>query len=474
VWNIAGAAVTNEELRDDLTEAVVRLSGSLQLAVVDLTARGMAVFRVWRDVAGTPRAEGPSVVLWEVFTPEDGRAILQEPHTTAFVIDSSPSGPAKDAALSRLVDVLPPPRRRTTGEPDVSGMLKEIISGEPLRGAYDLVALRQDPDTGRLDLSSLPLFPLESRRGDTARVDVRCEPTGGHGTAFAVVSWLDREPNLVSVQSAVVEPGGYRVTAELVRPGRVRFSGVPGLAPDRRDWAALLASVPERLDPPPRPAHLICAVEVSGSTTQVTTRLSRVGQAITVVAGERRDGLLVSLVAYGSHPLDGRAPGPPVQVCAWQSAPDGALRALKALEQQPAGAHGAPHAAQLEDMLAEVADRLHGPGRERTVLLTVGLRRPHPPRTDPSKILPCPHRHDWDQRLRTLEEIPDMSLVMIRDRPAEPAEPIWRRLGRDGLLADTSADIRTLSSAIGLAVPPAPSIPFPLIPASPPIGHRTQ
>src|SRR5206468_3764870 len=153
----------------------------------------------------------------------------------------------------------------------------------------------------------------------------------------------------------------------------------------------------------------------------------RVRQVITTLAGEPRALRGISLVPYGAHSFDRRTRDEPVQAHAWLVPPDQALAVLARIEQRGATAAGHPGAAQVEDMLAEVARMLRtDPGR--AALLSVGAHGPHPPRADVSQILPCPARHDWDGLLRYLEGRPGMRFLAIcDDSPA--SHEVWRRLG---------------------------------------------
>jgi hypothetical protein len=282
-----------------------------------------------------------------------------------------------------------------------------------------------------------------------------------------VVTWQGREPRLLSVHSARLTPGRYLLTAELMRPGKVRFTGLGELTRDPRDWSDLVAAVPSQLPPRAGPAHLICAVEVCGPDAKVEERLSRVRQVVSFLSAELAGLLRVSLVAYGAHSYDDRSAGEhPVEVTAWQVAPEHALAALEPLEERGAITEGYPyypHAAQLEDMLDAVARRLPASEHMRTVLLTVGDRPPHPVRANRSLILPCPHPHDWQSLLSRVQRRPDTLLAAICDRRDASAHPAWRQLGANAVAHLDALDIRGLATDLGLSAPAALPIPFPLL-----------
>ena len=155
---------------------------------------------------------------------------------------------------------------------------------------YELVLLRRRR-SGRLEFTAQQLFLPEARRGDTRQFTVRCEPSDDNGTVFAVAARdAAFEFQLVSMASAKVPPGTYRLIATLLRPGRVRFDGLPvKLRTDPRDWLDVLAEVPERLDAY-GPSHLIVAVECCGTDAQVEARIDRAGQLLHAQGRRGRPG----------------------------------------------------------------------------------------------------------------------------------------------------------------------------------------
>lgn len=471
-----------EQLRQTLAGAVAALTGNRRLVVVEIAVDRVITCEVRRDEDGTPRGRGWSTA-WTDLGMEHGwdetdatkaeQAVLQaaEAHSPSDVIltCSLPDSSRSDQAFEWLRAARPdaPAFRVDVG---IARLLEEVISDDPLRQPYDLVVLRADPRTGRLTLGGRQLFPSGARRGDRAEVTVRCAPSDERGTVFAVVTWQGREPQPVSIHAAKIPPGLYTVTALLERPGRVTFTNLGGLVKDPRGWDELVASVPARVAPPARQAHLICAVEICGADAKVDERLSRIRQMITTLSGESTDRLQVSLIAYGAHSFDRKVRDERVELTDWRVSPGRVLDSLRRLEERGAVGQGYPyhpHAAQLEDMLAEVARRLDlgdsGPTSQLTVLLTVGDRAPHPPREHRSGILPCPNRHDWEPVLRRLEQRQGMSFGAICDQPAGRAHAIWRRLGAGASAHLDALDIRGLGADLGLAPPRGTPIPLPLI-----------
>jgi hypothetical protein len=267
-----------------------------------------------------------------------------------------------------------------------------------------MVALRRSP-SGNLRFERVPLFAPGASSGDRAAFTVRCSPAGEHGTAFAVIGELPvkaypadaarASPQLLSVQSAVVPPGIYQVTAELLsaQPLRIRFGGLP--APPREDpraWQEIVATVPRRLLPGGSSAHLISAIEVSGPDELVADRINAVRRLVAHVAETGFGPLSYTVTTYGPHSVgygNPEYPEIPVTTLAWAESVDDAFAALDRLSRTRAAPLGYPSAAQLECVLADLDSRLTGQ-EGCPVLVAVGGRSPHPLRVDPvSQIIPC-------------------------------------------------------------------------------------
>jgi hypothetical protein len=330
----------------------------------------------------------------------------------------------------------------------------------PLTRSYDLVVLKPQPGTGRLELSGHPLFPIGARRADRVEVAFRCESSDWSGVAFAVVAWEGRSPHLISIHTAKISPGRYEMSAELRAPGRVRFHGLPGLREDRRDWRALVGSVPAHLESPPAPAHLICAIEMCGGPEKVGERVARAERMIREMSNRLPGLLRASLLTYAAHSFDPKVKEVPIQVPAWQADPGRVLDALAGLD-RTGSRRGYPDGAQLEDMLAEVLKRLGAERDERTALLIIGGRSPHPPAAR-SHILPCPSEHDWEALLHRFERRQKARIGVICDYPPDQAGPTWSRLGRTALAHLDAVDFTSLGVELGVAARDQ-RINFPLI-----------
>ncbi|MFB9676149.1 hypothetical protein [Streptosporangium vulgare] len=472
-------------LRKALAGAVAGLDESRRLTVVEVAADGLTTFELYRDDLGRPRCRFDPVTPWTSLAGERGwdrpgyasthpdlgrqdpteeaviRAAGIHPHAALVLVCSFPDSPLAGQALAWLHAAFPEAMAFVQADVRVDALLREVVTNDPLDRPYELVVLKRSVVTGHLELSAHQLFTIGARPGAVARVTARCEAGDERGTAFAVVAW-GRRPLLLSLQSARLAPGRYDFTVELERPGRVRLTGLPGLVKDDRDWADLVAAVPRRLDTRAGSQHLICAVEISGAPGDVGKRLERLHQMIATMSAGASGLLEVSLVTYGAHSYDRRVPERKVEVVDWLVSPGHALTSLAGLEERPPVSKGHPHGAQLEDMLAAVAGRIVPGEAERTVLLTVGDRGPHPARVN-GTILPCPHRHDWHALLNRLEQYPGMAFGAICDRDVGETDPVWSRLGATALTWLDALDIREFRAELGLATPQDRSIPFPLI-----------
>ncbi|MFF5110263.1 hypothetical protein [Streptosporangium sp. NPDC000509] len=477
-------------LRKALAGAVAGLDESGGLTVVEVAADGITTFHLRRDDLGRPRCRFTPVIPWTSLSGERGRdfargdltwqdparrdAARQDPteeavlraadvhsHDMLILVCSFPDSPLAGQAMTWLHAACPEAMAFVQADVRVDALLREVVGNDPLDRPYELVVLRRSAVTGELELAAHQLFGIGARPGAVAEVSARCEAGDERGTAFAVVAW-GRRPLLLSVQSARLVPGLHDFTVELERPGRVRFLGLPGLVDDDRSWADLVEAVPRRLDPRDGSRHLICAVEISGAPGDVTTRLDRIRQMITRMSADPSGFLRVSLVAYGAHSYDRRVPEVKVEVADWLAPPGQALASLSRLEERDPAPEGHPHGAQLEDMLAVVAGRIGEGEAERTVLLTVGDRPPHPARVN-GTILPCPYRHDWRALLRRLGQHPGIAFGAICDRDVGEADPVWSRLGATALTWLDALDIREFGAELGLTAPQDQPIPFPLI-----------
>lgn len=335
---------------------------------------------------------------------------------------------------------------------------------------YNLIGLRRSP-SGSLYWELIPLFSPGSLSGTRVTFTVHCAPSDEHGTVFAVIAEspygsASQGRQLLSVQSAKIPSGIYRVTAELLSPfpGFVRFSGLPvTLRDDFRLWPEIAASVPSRLAPGTGPVHLMAAIETSAASDDlVARRISRVTQLFEYVAAEAEDLVCYSVISYGPHAIGIETPEfpeVPVSMLTWASSADVALDQLARLSRRPAAPLGYRRAAQLECVLTELEGRLTGQ-EGRPVLVTAGARPEHPPRVDAdSQIIPCRWRNDWRVPIGKLRaRFPGIAFGAIRD--TELPNELWRILSTGSEFEDFSA--ADLASTLGLVGGSAQLIPLPM------------
>jgi hypothetical protein len=357
----------------------------------------------------------------------------------------------------------------------VDDLLEEATARVPLPPSvwYELVLLRRSR-SGRLELTAQQLFLPEASRGDIRLFTVRCEASDENGTVFAVAA-RDAAFNfeLVSLASARIPPGTYDITATLLRPGHVRFDGLPvKLTEDGRNWLEVVAAVPDRLDKI-GPAHLIMAIELCGTADDLAARVGRVRQLISDVRDGADGPVAFSVLTYASHSHDRRTADEPVTFLAWAQTEARPLDdRLRELDERKPALSRYPRAAQVECMLAEVAQRLHGSeaaSAARPVLVTVGDKPAFPHRLDPaSGILPCPQRNDWRATFLGLtHDHAGMAFGVIRDgepsgAPDRRDDDIWHRLGTDASATLKTFDARSFAVGLGLLSATIHYLPLPL------------
>lgn len=362
-----------------------------------------------------------------------------------------PSEPPTNSAVD------PPPHR---GDRPAAGALTE---------EYGLVALSRSR-SGSLHFDRVPLFGPGARTGNTVSFTVRCLPSDDSGTAFATFAESpaapDARPRLLVMQSGKIPPGTYELTAELLHPypGHVRLRGLPvTLRDDPRSWDEIMAAVPPRLPAGAGPAHLIAAVEISSEPAMVLKRIMRVGALFEHVAESSADPTSYSVITYGPHHINNNRdtyPEIPVRMLAWAVSVEPALHTLAGLAHHGALPNGYPHAAQLECMLAELANRLTG--REgRPVLVTAGWRPPHPPRIDPgTRYIPCPEHNDGLAIRSWLKgRHPGMGFGAIRD--PGPKDDLWEQLG--SYLTNDTFYAPDFAARFRLTGQPVQLLPLPLL-----------
>jgi hypothetical protein len=341
------------------------------------------------------------------------------------------------------------------------GRLRESIIISPLTHSYELVLLRKTPG-GRLYFEPLRLFAEETVSPKSKRIKVRCPRSDGRGIVFAIVTTEGaRDFELLSLQSADLAPGDYELTAELIRPGLVRLEGLPErLRTDHRSWTELLDSVPISLGVP-TPAHLICLMEIAGTSDQVRSRVDLIRQLVHIASASDAP-LKVSLVTYGAHSFERGVPDEAAHDLVWAGPGSEVLTALDALEHYQPVTGDYRYAAQLECALALIRPKV-SPADGRPVLLTVGSRPAFPPRHDARMgLLPCPRRVDWRPLLAELSRShPELVMGAIYDRDTRDL-PSWRHLGRDAISTSDVFEAHQFATQLGIGGA-AVTIPFPMI-----------
>ena len=452
-----------DEVRDALSDELARLTGNARFAVAEFGTIGPTIWRVYRDENGTPRAEQPRVRT----------SALQDPD--AFYREVDPAFVVRTAANlpDDLLGLLPGARGVPVYEcrTPLEDQVREAIRDSPLVLGYELAVLRQVPagrtDAGRLVLAGHQFFPPGVTQGHRTVLRVRCEPTDGDGTIFAVVT-RDRRPDVppnaqalrpVHLQSALVPADTYEVTAVLARPGRVLLHGLPApLSKFSGSWDSLRNQVPDRLASA-EPVHLVCLVEVSGGEDRLELRIDRLSQLIDEAekgAGRR----CVSVVTYGPHSVAWSVDEQPVAVRAWATPGGRAEQELRALSGRAAQDREYRRAAQLECALETVARHL-SEGDGRPVIVAAGGRPPHPHAMDTrTTIIPCPDRVNWKwqhDRIRSL----GASFGALRD--ADARGEAWRSLGADvTATVDDPVDMQDFATRLGLREA-AQTVPFPFV-----------
>jgi hypothetical protein len=301
---------------------------------------------------------------------------------------------------------------------------------------------------------------------------VRVAPSDDPRTVFAVLARTDSaDPphyRIVSLQSAPLPPGQHQVTATLVRPGKVRFEGLPvPLSPDRRTWSEVQAAIPGQVTAfSPVPAHLIIAVELCGPQQSYTRRVDCAAGLIGEVAGQSRMPVRYSLIGYGTHSFTRMTQEDPIEELCWAGGARAALSALGQLSARQPLNGGSADGAKLECALEHVARRLAAGSRlgERPVLVSIGTRPPFPRAVDASSLLPCRARSDWRETLlRLTEQHAGMAFGAIYD--GDPPNEAWERLGSHAHGQPSAFNAGQFAMNLGLLSPAPSAVSLPLVDA---------
>jgi hypothetical protein len=443
-----------------ISENIRDLADTAALTIAQFSTDGLVTWEIRRDEAGTPRARYWPAVPWSDLRDGDviserelSRIAWPEDGSRLVLVCSAPDDPSARSAFQLLLDAhRGQPAFRCTVPLDE--LFRRVIAADPLTQWYELVTLRRAP-SGRLVLTGTQLFPPGTYRGERQSFTIHCQPSDEDGTVFAVVATetVDKV-RLVSLDSASLPPGIYNLTAVLRRPGLVRFEGLPTkLREEHRSWPEIIAGIPERLDVS-QPAHLICAVEVSGPAKLVGERIELTGQLIRHAAAGAEDRLKFSLVTYGPHAVGRSFPEVPTQILAWAEDRATVLAELGRVKDHGAAPTGYPRAAQLECVLAQVAGKLDEGAADdgRPVVVTIGSRPAFPDRLDPvTEIIPCPEHNDWRRSLQQLQDRwPGIAFGAISDSP--PDQDVWPHLasGAFAPMSNRIFDVQSFAEDLGL------------------------
>jgi hypothetical protein len=454
----------DEKVHGALCDELARLTGNARFTVAEFGATGATVFRVRRDEHGTPQPKLRRLTAADMA----GHDAFYRDYAPAFIAATSASLPAEVRALLPGADGVPVYDCPTPLETHLLAAIRD----SPLVLGYELAVLKRVPagrsGAGHIYLSGHHLFPPGVRRGDRVKVTVRCEPTDGDGTAFAVLT-RDQRPDVApnsqelrpfQIQSAVLPPGRHELTAVLDRPGQVLLEGLPAaLGPSARSWDELRSLVPDQLAAQD-PVHLICLIEVCGGDQDLRLRIDRLEELISEAetgAGQ----LLVSVIAYGPHAVAWSVTEEPIAVQAWVASSAEAVAGLRRLAGRQPDEREYRRAAQLECALREIAVHLTD-DYGRPVLVTAGGRPPHPRALDTDTLLiPCPDWVNWIPEFNRLGQLPGIAFGALRDRRWRG--DIWQALGRDAwATVDDAVNMTDFAADLGL-IQVAQAVPFPFI-----------
>jgi ABC-type multidrug transport system ATPase subunit len=464
-----GSQAIPESLLAALVDEISGLRPNDILRVFALDATGAAVSQIGRDKHGTPVSVPWGALFWSeedslipgLRPPAAGKQVS---HLVLIHKSGAPPDADNLAAVIRGRGILDTPVSEyyVDTDVDVARAINEAIARCPLTRSYELLTMN-GMIFSKFDRHHLPLFPPGAVRGDRRAVRVRCQPSDGNGTVFAVTpslfsdqvpisyeefsSYEDFSAEPMLVMSAKVPAEIYDVTAELLGPGAIRFEGLP-VTPrtDPRPWPQIMATLPERIDMA-GPVHLIFAVEADAPGPAMSRRLACVGELISATAATGAP-VRVSVVLYGWQSAPGFSAKSEPLVLVWTAdtrQAEDALNGSPILLTASAGSY-----CDIEQTLRVIADRLAGDELEgRPVLVTIGLR---------------PTRGDWYTPLdRLLDEHPGITFGAIVDAPATAeSERMWDVLAQTALELADSFSARRFASALGLLTATPTPVPFPL------------
>jgi hypothetical protein len=469
------SGLSDDEVQEALSDELGRLSGRATFTVAEFTASAASIFEVSRDEHGTPAA-----VRWK-YPYSDGALRVEEEDRWSQAL-ADPESFYRCVAPKFIVCAPHGPSGSLSGphpevpvyqcEASLPELLRAAVRESPLVLGYELAVLRRGPASrtgpARLVLTGLPLFSPGETHGRQVSIRVTVEPTDDEGTAFAVVTREPR-PDLprharplrpLQIQTAVIPPGSYVLTAVLARPGQVRFQGLPAALGDSDwSWEDLGRLVPEQLAAQV-PVHLVCLIELCGGDERLKQRIYRLEELIARAQTDARP-LRVSVVAYGAHGVAWQVEDRPPEVRAWAASGDDAINALRGLVGRRADEREYLRAAQLECALELVRERLAAAGG-RPVIVTAGGRPAHPPGLDTgARLIPCPDWVNGASELGRLLSLAGISFGALRDPKCRGG--VWDQLGQHAVATvDDAVDMESFAADLGLLAP-AQTVPFPVI-----------
>jgi hypothetical protein len=446
------------------------------LTIAEFGPGQLTVWEVRQDQAGTPRwFAWPA--SWPEFTEEGELSwrklrdfIAPEIAARLMLVHEPGIGSADNvgyAALALAKQIYPTAPSIRLSRP-VSELIAEAAVRVPLCQWYELAALRQ-AESGKLIPTVQPLFPPGARRGDKRPFTIWTEQADDPSVCFVVLAREDdADPpdyRVVSLESASLPPDEYRLTATLLRPGRVRFDGLSEpLSADDRSWDDVLGAVPGRIIRH-LPAHLIIAIELCGPQPLFDQRVDCAQRLIEAIEAGPGGPVSYSLVGYGAHAHARMTQDLPVEELCWADSAPIALGALAALGKRRAQTEGSDLAAKLECALHHVHRRLPAGASSaagRPALVAIGTRPPFLHAQDLSDALPCPQGLDWRKAINGLTERHDgIALGAIYD--GYPVVDAWASLGSHARARPSAFDARQFALDLGLLSQLQPAMPLPLI-----------
>ncbi|REE96885.1 hypothetical protein [Thermomonospora umbrina] len=411
-------------------------------------------FRLAGGLGGVDRSR-----LWEELDRNLAAMVRVPAGHRVELICTAPGWPVPERALISLRPRgMPAAPARLSGV-DVETVVGDAVAALPLRAKLELIVVELDPATGRVLPRSAPLFAAGDPVGTERGMTVRCVHPHEDGTVFAVATWRDDGPRVLSIGSARLPPGRHRVRAVLEGAGQVKFVEPEGVAPDHRRWSELMQALPTRLVPEITAVDVVCLIDQSGTGLEARRRLAADFVALLRDSFPEQGRARVAVLGYGRHDFRLEGENADVVQGEWLAPPAAALDTLARLESVRTDQIAA---APVEDALFLAAKGIGRIDRGRRVMLLIlGDRPPHPARDGPDGLLPCPREHDWQSLLRRIEDRPGLSRVVVLDS-AEHLTTAWRRLGRTALLRLERTDARKLATAAEIVPPESGRLAFPL------------